>query len=134
VVQGAYALLLSHYSGHRDVCFGVTVAGRPSALPGIEDTIGLFINSLPLRVRVRPGLAVRAWLSDLLDQNLVLREHEWTPLLTIQSCSELPPGEALFRSLLVYENAPIDPTSTRRGMGSRCATSATASTPTIRSR
>ncbi|XXY54891.1 amino acid adenylation domain-containing protein [Sorangium sp. So ce269] len=109
LVQGAWALLLSRYSGQRDVVFGVTVAGRPTDLPGVETIVGLFINSLPLRVRVPPEQPLLPWLKDLLARNFRIREFEYPPLVHIQRWSELPKGQALFNSLLVFENAPKDP-------------------------
>ncbi|MBK9111633.1 MAG: AMP-binding protein [Nitrospira sp.] len=108
-VQGAWAILLAYYSGERDVLFGVTVAGRPTQLLGVESVLGLFINTLPLRVSVSPEQPVLAWLKDLLAENIRLREYEYTPLIQIQRCSEIPRGEALFHSLFVFENAPVDP-------------------------
>ncbi|WP_437528301.1 amino acid adenylation domain-containing protein [Sorangium sp. So ce726] len=109
LVQGAWALLLSRYSGQRDVVFGVTVAGRPTDLPGVETIVGLFINSLPLRVRVPPEQPLLPWLKGLLSHNYRIREFEYPPLVHIQRWSELPKGQALFNSLLVFENAPKDP-------------------------
>ncbi|WP_437997980.1 amino acid adenylation domain-containing protein [Sorangium sp. So ce185] len=109
LVQGAWALLLSRYSGHRDVVFGVTVAGRPADLPDVETIVGLFINSLPLRVMVAPEQPLLAWLKDLLAHNYRLREYEYSPLSQIQQWSELPKGQPLFNSLVVFQNAPIDP-------------------------
>ncbi|WP_213042224.1 non-ribosomal peptide synthetase, partial [Nitrospira defluvii] len=108
-VQGAWALLLAHYSSEKDVLFGVTVAGRPTQLVGVESVLGLFINTLPLRVSVTPDRPVIAWLKDLLAENVRLREYEYTPLIHIQRSSEIPRGEALFHSLFVFENAPVDP-------------------------
>ncbi len=108
-VQGAWALLLAQYSGEKDVLFGVTVAGRPTQLVGVESVLGLFINTLPLRVSVAPDRPVMAWLKDLLAENVRLREYEYTPLIQIQRSSEIPRGEALFHSLFVFENAPVDP-------------------------
>ncbi|WP_437884419.1 non-ribosomal peptide synthase/polyketide synthase [Pseudomonas sp. LRF_L74] len=109
--QAAWALVLRRYSGDRDVLFGVTVAGRPVDMPSMQRTVGLFINSIPLRVRL-PGigerLSVRDWLRGLLDRNMELREHEYLPLVTIQECSELPKGQPLFDSLFVFENAPVE--------------------------
>ncbi|MCP4654120.1 MAG: non-ribosomal peptide synthetase, partial [bacterium] len=55
LVQGAWAVLLGRYSGHDDVLFGATVAGRPAELPGVESMVGLFINTLPVRVAVDQG-------------------------------------------------------------------------------
>ncbi|MGK4003930.1 amino acid adenylation domain-containing protein [Sorangium sp. So ce1036] len=109
IVQGAWALLLSHYSGEPEVLFGVTVAGRPPELPGVESILGLFINTLPLRVPVPADRPLLPWLAALLDQNLKLRQHEHTPLVDIQRWSEIERGQPLFQSLLVFENAPVDP-------------------------
>jgi amino acid adenylation domain-containing protein len=108
-VQGAWALLLRRYSGQDDVLFGVTVAGRPTELPGVENILGLFINSLPLRVQVDPERPLLDWLGELLAHNYRIREYEYPPLVAIQRWSELPKGQPLFHSLLVFENAPQDP-------------------------
>lgn len=108
-VQGAWAILLSYYSGDQDILFGVTVAGRPTDLLGVESVLGLFINTLPLRVRVSPDRQILLWLKDLLAENIRLRQFEYSPLVQIQRCSEVPRGEALFHSLFVFENAPVDP-------------------------
>jgi aryl carrier-like protein len=112
-VQAAWALTLHLHGGGRDVLFGVTVAGRPPELPELQGTIGLFINSIPLRVRVRAGAegtTVRAWLEALLERNLAMREFEHLPLVDIHKLSGLPQGTALFDSLLMFENTPVDMT------------------------
>ena len=109
--QAAWALVLRRYSGERDVLFGVTVAGRPVELPQMQQTVGLFINSVALRVKMPAdgqALGVRQWLSALLEHNMELREYEYVPLVTIQEHSELPKGQPLFDSLFVFENAPVD--------------------------
>jgi amino acid adenylation domain-containing protein/non-ribosomal peptide synthase protein (TIGR01720 family) len=108
LAQGAWALTLAQHSGLDDVVFGVTVAGRPAELPGVQDTVGLFINSIPLRVRLVPQARVGAWLSGLLDQNLSMRDHEHLPLVEIQNESAVARGQNLFDSLFVFENAPLD--------------------------
>ncbi len=108
-VQGAWAILLSYYSGEPDVLFGVTVAGRPPDLRGVESVLGLFINTLPLRLTVSPERQVLPWLKEVLAANVRLRQFEYTPLVQIQRSSEVPRGEALFHSLFVFENAPVDP-------------------------
>src|SRR4029078_524029 len=61
IVQGAWAWLLSRYSGDEDVLLGTTVSGRPAELEGIESMIGLFINTLPVRIRVSPRSHFREW-------------------------------------------------------------------------
>ncbi|NMX93913.1 MULTISPECIES: non-ribosomal peptide synthetase [unclassified Pseudomonas] len=109
--QAAWALVLRRLSGERDVLFGVTVAGRPVDMPQMQRTVGLFINSIALRVKLPEDdqpCSVRQWLSALLDSNMQLREYEYLPLVTIQEHSELPKGQPLFDSLFVFENAPVE--------------------------
>ncbi|CAI2797439.1 non-ribosomal peptide synthetase [Pseudomonas fluorescens group sp.] len=106
--QGVWSLLLSRYSGQRDVVFGVTVAGRPAELTGVAEMIGLFINTLPLRVSVDPQATLGDWLTALQGLNVEMRDFEHTPLTDIQGWSDFPRGETLFDSILVFENAPID--------------------------
>jgi amino acid adenylation domain-containing protein len=108
VVQGAWALLLGRYSGDEDVVFGATVAGRPAELSGVESMLGLFINTLPVRVRLESQQRLGAYLSRLLQQQLEARQHESTPLVEIQGWSEVPRGTPLFESILVFENYPVD--------------------------
>ncbi|MEY2936078.1 MAG: hypothetical protein RL033_6827, partial [Pseudomonadota bacterium] len=111
LAQAAWALVLSQYSGQRDVVFGVTVAGRPAELEGIQDTVGLFINTLPLRVATPgPGAStsVKEWLSKLHADNVALRQYEQLSLVDIQAQSAISRGEQLFDSLFVFENAPLD--------------------------
>ncbi|WP_347907944.1 non-ribosomal peptide synthetase [Pseudomonas grandcourensis] len=110
-VQAAWALVLRRLSGDRDVLFGVTVAGRPVEMPQMQRTVGLFINSIALRVKMPEDgqrCSVRQWLNGLLDHNMQLREYEYLPLVNIQEQSELPKGQPLFDSLFVFENAPVE--------------------------
>ncbi|SFI44374.1 amino acid adenylation domain-containing protein [Nitrosomonas sp. Nm34] len=105
LVQAAWALLLGHYTSQRMVTFGVTVAGRPTDLPESDQMLGLFINTLPVKVELKPELAVREWLRALQAQNLASREHEHTPLYEIQRWAG---QQELFDSILVFENYPLD--------------------------
>jgi amino acid adenylation domain-containing protein len=109
LVQGAWAILLSRYSGVNDVLFGITVAGRPAELDNVEEILGLFINGLPLRVAIDPEQPLQTFLHALLQQNLELRQFEYTALTQIREWSELPGDQELFQHLLTFENAPIDP-------------------------
>lgn len=124
LAQAAWALVLHRYSGERDLVFGVTVAGRPLDMPQLQGTVGLFINSIPLRLGL-PDLGqqprVRDWLAELLERNLALREYEHLPLVQIQECSELPKGQPLFDSLFVFENAPVDSAVMARAQGLRAS-------------
>jgi amino acid adenylation domain-containing protein/non-ribosomal peptide synthase protein (TIGR01720 family) len=108
LVQGAWALLLSRYSGEADVVFGVTVSGRPPALVGVESMVGLFINTLPLRVLVPQSGELLPWLKDLQAQQVECEQYSYTPLVEIQGWSDVPRGMPLFESIVVFENYPVD--------------------------
>ncbi|HJT67992.1 MAG TPA: amino acid adenylation domain-containing protein, partial [Pyrinomonadaceae bacterium] len=107
VVQSAWAMLLARYAATNEVVFGVTMSGRSAALPDIESRVGLFINTLPLRARVPLNATVIEWLRALQRQQQELQEYEYCSLLDIHRWSEMPPGEPLFQSLLVFENLPV---------------------------
>ncbi|WP_052007285.1 non-ribosomal peptide synthetase [Burkholderia paludis] len=106
LLQGAWLVLLARYTGQSTVAFGATVAGRPDAVAGAQEMVGLFINTLPIVRDVSPGQARDAWLHALQDENLALREHEHVPLAAIQ---RLRAGAgAAFDTLVVFENYPLD--------------------------
>jgi amino acid adenylation domain-containing protein/non-ribosomal peptide synthase protein (TIGR01720 family) len=107
IVQGAWALVLSHYCGDEDILFGTTVSGRPAELAHVETMIGMFINTLPLRARLEPGETLVSWLGRLQAQQAEMRQYEYTPLAQVQGWSELPPGASMFESLLIFENYPV---------------------------
>jgi amino acid adenylation domain-containing protein len=108
LLQGAFALLLSRYCNTTDVVFGATSSGRPATLAGVESMVGLFINTLPVRVQVLPTDNLVEWLQKLQAQQAEALEYEYTSLLEIQEWSELTPGASLFDSILVFENYPVD--------------------------
>ena len=108
MVQGAWALLLSRYSGEREVLFGTTVAGRPAELHGVEQMVGLFINTLPMRVRIDEKERVSDWLRGLQAEAVEMRQYEHSPLVEVAKWSEMPRGTALFESLLVFDNYPVN--------------------------
>ncbi|MFM0205991.1 amino acid adenylation domain-containing protein, partial [Paraburkholderia sediminicola] len=107
LMQGAWAMLLSRYGNRGQAAFGVTVAGRPVDLAGAQDMLGLFINTLPVWTDVPDGARLSAWLAGLQQINSAMREHEQTPLAQVQRWSART-GDALFDSLLVFENYPVD--------------------------
>jgi amino acid adenylation domain-containing protein/non-ribosomal peptide synthase protein (TIGR01720 family) len=108
LLQGAWDLLLAHLSGSNDVVYGTTVSGRPPSLPGSESILGMFINNLPVRVRVPNGVSVLSWLNDLQNLLLQIRDYEWVSPRKLQDWSEMPEGQRLFESLLVFQNYPVD--------------------------
>ena len=110
LVQGAWALLLSRYSGEEDVVFGATVSGRSADLAGIDAMVGIFINTLPVRVLLPEDMPVLSWLKQLQHRQAEPLRYEFSPLTLVQRCSEIARNEDLFSSLLVVENYPVDPT------------------------
>ena len=106
LLQAAWSLLLQRYTGQDCVVFGATVAGRSAPLPGIEEQLGLFINTLPLVCAMKPDQTVSQWLGELQGLNLAMREFEHVPLYDIQGWAGQQ-GAALFDSLLVFENFPV---------------------------
>jgi amino acid adenylation domain-containing protein/non-ribosomal peptide synthase protein (TIGR01720 family) len=107
LVQAAWGLLLQRYTGQDTVCFGATTSGRPAERAGSDQMLGLFINTLPVVVAPRPDQGKVDWLRALQAQNAASREHEHTPLADIQRCATVE-GGALFDSLIVFENYPVD--------------------------
>ena len=107
-VQAAWALLLSRYIDESEVVFGATVSGRPPTLSGVESMVGLFINTLPVRVKVPTATPLWQWLRKLQAQQVERSQYSWCPLVEIQAISEIPPGLPLFESIVVFENYPHD--------------------------
>jgi len=107
LAQGAWALVLAQATGRGDVVFGTTVAGRPADLAGVESIVGLFINTLPMRLEVDPGLRLWEWLAALQARQAETRRYEHSPLTEVQRWSSLPAGVALFDHILVFENAVV---------------------------
>ncbi|MCG8919824.1 amino acid adenylation domain-containing protein [Actinokineospora sp. PR83] len=107
VVQGAWALLLARHSGERDVVFGTTVSGRPAELAGVESMVGMFVNSVPTRAAVDESEPAVSWLRRLQAEQTESRVHEATSLARLRSFTDLPAGENLFNSMVVFENYPL---------------------------
>jgi amino acid adenylation domain-containing protein len=108
VVQGGWALLLNRYSGERDVVYGATVSGRPAELTGVENMIGLFINTLPVRVHVSGRESLIEWLKGIQEYQVASRQFEFSPLIEVQGWSEVPRKQQLFESLYIYENYVVE--------------------------
>ncbi|WP_067488572.1 non-ribosomal peptide synthetase [Actinomadura hibisca] len=109
VLQGAWGLTLARLLGRDDVVFGATVSGRPPELPGVEQMIGLFINTLPIRVRFSPGESLGSLMERLQDEQTELLPHHHLGLTDIQRVGGH--GGALFDTMTVLENYPFDPAS-----------------------
>ncbi|MFD7589492.1 non-ribosomal peptide synthase/polyketide synthase [Kitasatospora sp. NPDC059811] len=117
LVQGAWALLLSRWSGEQRVCFGTTVSGRPADLAGSDAIVGLFITTLPARVTVDGAQPCAAWLRALQEEQAEDRRFDHLPLAAMHGLSGLAPGTPLFDSLVVFENYPVgDATAGAHGL------------------
>ena len=106
LIQGAWTLLLHHFTGHSQVMHGSVVSGRPTELSGVEKMVGLFINTLPVRGIIEPEQTLVTWLADKQQKLLALREYETAALTDVQRWSDVPAGSALFESIVVFENYP----------------------------
>ncbi|GAA1398002.1 hypothetical protein GCM10009639_36020 [Kitasatospora putterlickiae] len=113
VVQAAWGLLLSRLTGREDIVFGTTVSGRPPELPGTETMIGCFINTVPVRLRLRPEERIGALLARLQDEQSRLAAHQHLGIAEIQRLAGAD-GE-LFDTLTVFENYPLDPDALNGG-------------------
>ena len=118
VFQAAWAVLVSRYTGSDDVVFGTSVSGRNVVLPGIDDIVGLLLNSLPVRLEVPPQVCVGDWLPAVQDAFVALGEYEWSALSDIHRVSELPSDQELFDNLLVFENYPSNIERSNRSLAS----------------
>jgi hypothetical protein len=106
---GLWATLLGRESGTDDVVFGGVVSGRPPELAGSDRCVGLFINTLPVRVTPSGGTTDLAqWLHYLQTQQAGQRQYEFVPLVRVRGWSELPQDAPFFETLLVFENYPAE--------------------------
>lgn len=108
LLYAGWGVLLQKYNNTDDVVFGTTVSGRPAKVQGIEETVGLFINTLPLRVRCTAGDMIGTLLNDINTSLLEREEHETVSLVEIKKSSRLKISEELFDSIVVIENYPLE--------------------------
>lgn len=108
VALGAWAMMLSHYTGKPGVAFGTTVSGRSAPIKGIERLPGLFINTLLVRVSIPREGTFLSYIEELQKEQVQLREYDYTSLANLQTWSGIPSGTALFESLFVFQSDPRD--------------------------
>ncbi|MFI6033364.1 amino acid adenylation domain-containing protein [Streptomyces sp. NPDC051315] len=114
VLQGLWAVLLGRLTGRDDVVLGATVSGRDADVPGIDTMVGLFINTLPVRVRLRPAEPLAELLARVQAEQSALLDHQYLGLADIQRAAGHP---ALFDTLLVFESYPVDDAGIARALG-----------------
>ncbi|UCH96789.1 MAG: AMP-binding protein, partial [Candidatus Aminicenantes bacterium] len=107
LLYSAWGILLHRYTNTRDIILGTTVSGRSAPIEGIENMVGLFINTIPLRLKTYPGEKIKDLLNRT-NKDLQTREtRESTSLMEIKKYSELRHQEELFDSIVVIENYPL---------------------------
>jgi non-ribosomal peptide synthase protein (TIGR01720 family) len=107
VLQGAWSLVLASVSGNDDVVFGVSVSGRPPQVEDVDSIVGLFINTLPIRVQLKREEGVVSWLGEIQAGQVRQRDYEYSSLVDVHGLSDVPRGRPLFESLLVFKNHPV---------------------------
>jgi hypothetical protein len=108
IVQCGWGILLSRYSGESDVVFGTVVSGRSADIAGIENMVGVFINTLPVRVKLLMEESVKELMSRVQAQQVESREYEYSHLVDVQNWSEVGKQERLFDTFVSFQNYPID--------------------------
>lgn len=108
LLQGAWAYVLHRYTGAQKVTFGAVTSGRSAAVDGIENAIGLFINTLPVVVDFSVEKKMPDYIQSLFKQSMDAEVHGYVPLQRIQ---QLAGGGELFDSVLIFENYPFDETT-----------------------
>ncbi len=108
VVQAAWSMVLSRYGNVTDLVYGMVTSVRPPSMMDIERAVGLFINTLPVRVQLAAGETVNALLRRLHDEQMELLHYNYSSLIRIQEWSQVPKNLPLFESVVVYFNYPRD--------------------------
>lgn len=106
VVEAAYGIVLQKYMNTPDVVFGKVVSGRNADILGIESAVGLFINTIPVRVTTNDSMTCEELLRNVMIESVESTSHDYCPLVDIQQQTIV--GKNLINSLLVYENYFID--------------------------
>ncbi|QIS21062.1 amino acid adenylation domain-containing protein [Nocardia terpenica] len=105
LIQVAWAIVAGYLTGRDDVVFGATVSGRPAHLPGIESAVGLFINTIPVRVRYTPDEPITGVLARVQAEQAELMGHHHTGLTDIHAALGV---SSLFDTVVVFESYPVD--------------------------
>ena len=105
-VQAAWSLVVSDFSGgDGDIVFGIVRGGRRGTIPQADDCLGMFINTLPLRITIDGELTAAEWLKTVRQQQVDMRDFEQTALMDVLAVAEVPKGEALFDSIIVFNDS-----------------------------
>ncbi|OMF37365.1 condensation domain-containing protein, partial [Paenibacillus peoriae] len=105
LLQSVWGVILQQYNNHQDVVFGGVVSGRPADIPGVENMIGLFINTIPVRICSAPDATFAEVLQRTQEQALASGVYDTFPLYDIQALTEQK--QDLIHHIMVFENYPI---------------------------
>jgi len=105
LIQAIWGVLLSKYNGTDDMVFGNVVSGRPAEIPGVQSMIGLFINTIPVRVRYDQSASFESVVKELQVEAGKSAPHHYLSLAQIQSCSALK--QNLLDHVLIFDNYPV---------------------------
>ncbi|WP_343658997.1 condensation domain-containing protein, partial [Chryseobacterium sp.] len=97
-IQAVWAYLLSSYNHSEDVIFGAVVSGRPPEVSGIESMVGLFINTIPVRVILNRDDTPRSLLNKVHEDSIKSTDHHYLSLAEIQL------KRNLINHILIFEN------------------------------
>ncbi|WP_037297474.1 condensation domain-containing protein, partial [Ruminococcus flavefaciens] len=106
IAETAVGILLQKYSGSKDVVFGKVVSGRNAPIKGIEDIVGLFVNTIPVRVTVDEKTTVSDLLKTQQEKGAESTNYDYCSLAEIQS--KTPQGSNLIKVIYVFENYSFD--------------------------
>jgi len=104
VIQAAWSLLLSRYSGENSIMFGTLVSGRPPGLEGVESIVGMFLNTVPFRITIPENKRLVDWLRDLHKGQVNLQDYEYSPLMLVQKWSDISSGNSLFNCIIARKD------------------------------
>jgi hypothetical protein len=107
IIQSLWGIILGKYNGHRDVVFGAVVSGRPSEIHGIEQMVGLFINTIPVRITYNAAESFAALVRRMHENAIESEPHHYYPLADIQT--DHPLKQNLFDHILIFQNFPPPP-------------------------
>lgn len=108
VFMAVWAVVLARFSGESDVLFGATKTTRRSSVKDADTTVGLFLNTVPVRIRIEPNATIPELLKQVRSEWLSLRQYEYTPLVNIKQATAFIGPMPLFDSLVVFENSRFD--------------------------
>ncbi|WP_010503926.1 non-ribosomal peptide synthetase, partial [Paenibacillus elgii] len=106
LIQTVWGIILQKYNGNQDTLFGSVVSGRPAEIPGIESMIGLFINTIPVRIRCENDAIFSEVMIRNQEQALASRAYDTYPLYDIQALTEQK--QDLINHIIVFENYPVE--------------------------